>query len=170
MLIQPDKNELGDLRLNIEEGVAKAKEDNIRMASQYRIPDQDLLSKVEMAVGNPMDWKDLVNKLLRLSTNIVVEKGGYPNAVAVRVIKKDEFGETQKQYVSGFLMERMPEFSAIIKDENDLPKREIRGWRTVLDALIDTGVVTQKKCDLIFGPALGQRAVLWDRASQARNR
>jgi hypothetical protein len=168
MLIQPDKHELGDLRLDLKEGTAKAREENIQIASKYRIPDQDTLEKIGMALGQVMDWKAFVNKLLTLSPNLVVEKGGYPNAVAVRVIKKNEFGETKKEYVSGFLMERMPEFSSVILDENKLPKREIRGWRTVLEALIRSGAITQKQCDLKFGPALGQRAVLWDRAQQSR--
>jgi hypothetical protein len=169
MLIQPDKNELGDLRLDVKEGAAKAHEDNKRMASVYKIPDQKLLEDREMAEGNFMDWKELVRRIHTLSPKIFIEKGGYPNALAVRIERKNWEGKSEKEYITGFLMEKLPEYSSVLVDKNDLPKREVRGWRTVLQALIRAGALTQKQCDLTFGPALGQRAVLWDRAKQARS-
>jgi hypothetical protein len=171
MLIQPDRNELGDRRLDLKESAIKAHEDNKKLASQYRIPDQDLLEDQKQAIGSEMDWQLFVTKLLKLSTNIVVEKGGVTGAVAVRFITKDKLGKPEKRYVSGFYIDcKLPEFSSVIVDENGLPKREIRGWRSVLEALVRAGALTQKQCDLTFGPALGQRAILWDRSRHFERR
>jgi hypothetical protein len=171
MLIQPDRNELGDRRLDLKEGAIKAHEDNKKLASQYRIPDQDVFEDQKQALGNEMDWQLFVSKLLKLSNKIVVEKGGVTGAVAVRFITKDNLGKPEKRYVSGFYIDcKLPEFSSVTVDENGLPKREIRGWRTVLESLISAGALTRKQCDLTFGPALGQRAFLWDRSRHFESR
>jgi hypothetical protein len=169
VLILNDSGDLGDVRLDLKEGAEKAREDNRKLASRYKIPDQKLLENRDMAEGNFMDWKELVRRIHTLSPKIFIEKGGYPNALAVRIERKNWEGISEKEYITGFLMEKLPEYSSVLVDKNDLPKREVRGWRTVLQALIRAGALTQKQCDLTFGPALGQRAVLWDRAKQARS-
>jgi hypothetical protein len=54
-------------------------------------------------------------------------------------------------------------------DDKNLPVREIRGWRSVLVALIRAGALTRKQCDTAFGPASGQRSILWYRNLQHNN-
>jgi hypothetical protein len=168
MLIQVDKNELGDKRLDPKEGVAKLKEDNRKLAAKNRIPNQSLLEDVDMAVGNPMAPAEFIRKIRLLSNDIIVEQGGIPNAVAVRIIATDDdkesptYGQKIKKYVSGFYVDRMlPEFSAIIPDHLGQAKREIRGWRSVLLSLWRSKVVTLRQLVAVFGHPNGQRNSLW---------
>lgn len=167
MLIQPDIHELGDKRLDMAEGIAKAKEDNLRQAAKHKVPDQKLLEDAEMARGNLMSWRELIRRVKRINPEILFEKGGMPNAIAVRVIDP---ATKEKTYISGFYCEDLPEYSSLVVDEHGLPVRETRGWRTVLLSLIRAHHLDPEKVEVMFGPAVGQRTMLWDRSLQAHRR
>lgn len=172
MLIQPNKAELGDTRLNAEEGLAKIKEENLRQAAANKIADQDLLEDTKAALGMPMQPSDLILKLQKLNPSILIQKGGVKNAVAVRFPKFDsETGKVEQTYITGFYMDApLPEFSSVVVDRRGLPFRELRGWRSVVLALVNAGALTLKQVDLSFGKPTGQRSVLWNRSNQARGR
>jgi hypothetical protein len=167
LLIQPDRNELGDGRLNEVESLAKLKEQNNKSAEQFRIPDQDVLENREAALGWPMQPNDLIRRIQKLNPKIVVEPGGVRNAVAVRYPKLNENGELVKAYVTGFCIDMpLPEFSAVVVDARGNPVRELRGWRTILAALVRQKCLTEKQVTLTFGNANGQRAELWNKHMQ----
>lgn len=149
------------------EAAAKAKEDTLALAAKNRIPDQDLLEETEMAKGYYLDHNELIRRLQRLNSQILIQQGGVANAVAVRYPLMED-GELKQQYVTGFFLEPLPEYSSVTTDDKGLPVREIRGWRSVLLALIRVGALTHSQCDVMFGPAAGQRSGLWYRSRQAQ--
>jgi len=169
MLIQPDRNELGDARVKDAEAVAKVKEENRNRANQNRVPDQDILEDKQAAMsGLSLEPSEVIIRLQKLNPKIVIQQGGVRNAVAVRYPKLVD-GEMQLEYITGFYIDSpLPEFSFVVVDNRGLPWREVRGWRTVLSQLIRAKVITKKKADLMFGTANGQRAVLWDRQTSER--
>lgn len=167
MLIQPDKNLLGDKHVKDAESVAKLKEDNAKAAAQNRIPNQDILEDRGAALGIPMQPSELILRLQKLNPKIIIQQGGVRNAVAVRYPVMED-GKEVKKYITGFYVDNpLPEFSCVVTDERGLPWREIRGWRTVLTALIRQGILTEKRCDLHFGKPGTMRAILWDKQRHA---
>jgi len=164
MLIQTDKALLGDANLNLAEGIEKAREDTARQAAAFKIPDQKLLEDHEMALGRVLDWTELISRVSKLTPakQILFERGGVRNAIAVRIVERGE-----KRYITGFYQMPLPEFSAVIVDDHGLPQREVRGWRTVLLSLVRAGALTENQVELTFGPATGKRSVLWDRSMQS---
>lgn len=173
MLLDPQGNKLGDKRVENAEGVARLREQVRGMVAQKRIANQDMLENQDMALGSPMSPSLFIQKLRKLP-NVIVEPGGWPNAVAVRTIVRDDdpesptYGQPVKKYISGFVTDRvLPEFSSIIPNFMGAPTREIRGWRTVLLALFNKKVVTLNQLKAVFGDANGQRSKLWHEQTQA---
>lgn len=164
MLIYDDSSNLGDKRISLTEGLAKIKQDNQPLIDSKKIPNQKLLENQDMAIGRAMQPSEFIRLIQVMDPKIIVEKGGYPNCVAVRypTWNADE-GEYQRKYISGFpVNEVMQEFSHITVDDKGLPKREVRGWRTVLIALNKAGILSFADIKKVFGDATGQRSVLWD--------
>lgn len=150
------------------EAVAKSREENKKLASARRIDDQDTLEDHEMAQGIQLHHNELIRRIQLLNPKIQIQQGGVANAVAVR-IPKYEFGEWTYEYVTGFYLEPLPEFSSVTVDAQGLPHREVRGWRSVLLALIKSGALDRRKVDVMFGPARGQRSGIWYRSLQYTN-
>lgn len=151
------------------EATHKAKEDNRRLAQKNRIPDQKLLEDTQMARGDVLDHNELIRRIQLLNPKILIQPGGIKGAVAVRY-PKFEFGEWTNEYITGFILEPLPEFSSVTTDANGVAHREIRGWRSVLIALIRAGALERNKVDALFGPATGQRTGLWYRSLQAQGK
>jgi hypothetical protein len=168
MLIQPNKNELGDRNVKDAESVAKLKETIFRERQKDRLPNQALLENKEMAVGNAMSPADFIRRLQKFP-NVVIQQGGFPNAVSVKTPALDDdpdsptYGKTVLQGVSaGFYIDRMlPEWSSYENDKWGIPVREIRGWRTVLLTLMHKKVLTYSQVKAAFGEPSGQRNILW---------
>lgn len=171
-LVVPDKNDLGDLRLSPAEGVAKLKEGNQKLTDKKKIPNQSLLEDVDQAFGTPMHYSELIRRIKKINPAIIIEDGGIQGAAAVRHYCWDPYGGNDtlgaygKKYVTGFYKEILPEFSSITTDKKGLPHREIRGWRSVLLALMKSGAVTFEQLKKEFGNPVGQRSVLWDEQTQ----
>jgi hypothetical protein len=165
IILQSDLNAISPT-----EAIARAKEDVRRQASANRIPDQAILENHEAARGIPMEANEFIRRLQKMNSKLLIVPGGVPNAVAVRYPTKNESGEIEQKYITGFYLERLPEFSSVTVDNMGLPHREIRGWRSVLMALIDNNILDRKKVDLVFGPALGQRTGLWYRQLQGKSK
>lgn len=173
MLLDAHGNKLGDKRVENAEGVARLREQVQVLADTKRIPNQDMLENQDMAVGTPMSPALFIEKL-RKFPNVLVEPGGWPNAVAVRTVVRDTdfesptFGKQIKRYVTGFVTDRvLPEFSHILTNDMGVPTREVRGWRTVLLALFHQKVVTLAQLKAAFGDANGQRSKLWAEQTQS---
>lgn len=152
------------------EALAKAAEDTKRQASANRIDDQDLLEDHDAARGQEMEANELIRRLHLLNPKILITPGGIEGAVAVRYPLPDEHGNIVQQYITGFYLQKLPEFSSVITDKMGLPYRECRGWRSVLLPLIERGILDLRKVDVMFGPASGQRTGLWYRALQGHGK
>ena len=161
MLIQIDKSELGDKRLNEVENLAKLKEGNLALAAKNKIAGQETLENKDMALGQPMSYQDLIRLLGKINPAIQCSDGGVKNAIAVRVPADLEDGTHGLKYVTGFYKEVLPEFSWVSTDEYGRPLRETRGWRTVVLALVKQGVISYRTAVDVFGEPNGQRSGRW---------
>lgn len=172
MLIKIDKADLGDVRLSAEEGLAKIKEENAKADEQFHIQDQKVYENREAALGTPMQPSELFRRLLKLNAGIIIEQGGMPNAVAIRYMRPDPEnpqGPKIKTYVTGCYVDNpLPEFSAVVVDQRGKPWREIRGWRSVLLALVTQNILTMQQVKLMFGNPTGQRGEQWYKLTQGK--
>jgi|SRR5215469_2400127 len=73
---------------------------------------------------------------------------------------KDAFVLHHK-YVTGMPKAELPEFSHVLLDSSNLPTREVRGWRSVLMALIKADALTYRQVVRQFGEPNGARANRW---------
>ena len=173
MLILPDSSSLGDTHLSPAENVEKLKEGIRQTVSRDRMPNQTLLEDKDMSLGAAMAPKQFIQKLQKMNPAILVEPGGVPGAVAVRIRHLDDDVESPtrgtyvKKYITGFFTDSViPEFSNILPDKWGRATREIRGWRSVLLALLKAGALTYPQIKAVFGEPLGQRNVLWREQTQ----
>lgn len=173
MLLDPQGNKLGDKRVENSDAVARLREGNRELAAPKRLPNQDLLENQDMALGTPMSPSLFISKL-RTLPGILVEPGGFHNAVAIRTVVLDTdpesptHGQQVKKYLSGFFTDRLlPEYSSVLSNEAGLATREIRGWRTVLLAMFHSGAVSLSQLKAVFGDANGQRSKLWREQTQS---
>jgi hypothetical protein len=176
VLIQANKAELGDGRLNPEEGLAKLKEENASLAAANKIAAQDELQKAERAWGPQISYREIVRRIQNLNPKIKVVDGSKGN-IAIYVLKSNqELAESAQEmasdkehfswwkdhkYVTGCPKDSLPEYGFVIADERGLAKREKRGWRSVLIALIKAKAISYQQSVEAFGEALGSRSNLW---------
>ena len=75
-----------------------------------------------------------------------------------------ELGGASFKYLGYIPMGFIPEFNQYTFDARNVPTSEIRGWRTPLLRLIKTGVITEAKCNEVFGrPTECPASVRWYR-------
>src|SRR5689334_19577580 len=79
MLVQPDIHELGDLRLDPKETVAREREKALSMASRKRIYKQDELEDINRAYGARIPAGEMVRKLRKLIPSLKVLSGSPGN-------------------------------------------------------------------------------------------
>lgn len=172
MLIQPDIDELGDKRLNPDEAVAKAKEDNhrIQAAKGLFLPRQEELENQVLSEGRRIGYREFIRRLSHANPRLLF-KDGLPGNISVYAPKlrgdDDEPDPTKPdwwndhRYVSGFACEDLTEFSSVTTTEHGIANREQRGWRSVLIALIKSRAISY--CDAIkeFGEPTGERGWRW---------
>ena len=175
MLIVTDRDNLGDKRLSPVEGVAKKVEETLKDTQKFAIPNQDLLSNFDMAIGNRMTPQEFIRRLNLMDPTILVEKGGMKDAVALRITVLDDdptsptHNKYVKKYVSGFYVDQpLNEYSSVSVENDGKARRENRGWRTVLLMLEGQKVVSHARVVKFFGEAQGQRSVLWRQQTQER--
>jgi hypothetical protein len=164
MLIQPDRMELGDKRLDPKESVAAKREECLAMAATKRLPHQEDIEDPTRAFGPRIPFPEMVAKLRRIAPAMVV-RDGLPGNVALYVPRnrkeledatrewqndKDTFFLSYK-YVGGFPKKELQEFSTVDIDNARLATKEHRGWRTVVMTLIKQGVVSYSKATREFG-------------------
>jgi hypothetical protein len=172
MLVQP---KYGD-RLDEVESLAKIKEGNKKLTEQFKIPGQSELEKAERAWGPQMPYQELIYKVQKLNRKIKVVDGSEGN-VAIYVLKNgQEIAESENEpndptrydwykgfkYVSGCPKSTLPEYSTVLTDERGLAKRELRGWRSILLALVKAKAITYGQAIEEFGnPDTDSRSDRW---------
>lgn len=178
MLVETDIHELGDKRLNPEEAVIREREDLLRNASRNKLSAQKELEDPSRSGGPRIQFSEFCSKLRRAIPEIRVVRGSPGNvalyfprdhkeyeSAAAEWEGRDRFFLTYK-YVGGFAKDDIHEYSHVILDSSNLPIREVRGWRSVLLALLEQGTVSYRKLIKEFGEAHGKRAWRW--AEQSR--
>ena len=179
MLVQPDIHELGDTRLNAREGLAKAEEDTHRMlqAQGKFMPGQAELENRELSEGTRLDWKEFLRRLMKIAPSVLVKDSNVSlyGDIALYVPKNRdeyhaEFDPNQPdwrndfRYATGFPKASLAEFSAVTTDHRGIAKTEIRGWRSVLMALISSRVVSYRTVVKEFGEPTRARGSRWHRS------
>lgn len=174
MIVITDRNELGDKRLNPEEGLAKLKEENAALIENRKLPYQSELEDVDSSLGRPLHFSEFLRRLRAAGAQLLV-MDGLPGNVAVYVRKQPQDADYNERdsklpsdhwrnfhrYVTGFPKQVLAEFSVIETDERGLPKREIRGWRSALMALIKAGGISYRAAIHEFHEPSGPRAWRW---------
>lgn len=170
MLIQPDSSLLGDKNVKDAESVAKLKEENDALTP--KMEGQDELNDAERSGGPQMPYTEVIRRLRKANREILFRDGSEGN-IAVFIPRRrgdEDYGDwdsaapdwyNDHHYVTGFPKGPIPEFSHITTDERGRPHREVRGWRTVLMALIKAGGLTYQQAVKHFGEAEGRRSWRW---------
>ena len=161
--------------LSPDENVAKQKEEIRNSRERLKHSRQEILNNTDMAVGAPLHPTEFIRRLRKAGPHLRIEQGGIHNAVAIRVPVADDdslsptFGQQILKYVSGFYTDRiLPEYSSFVNDDTGVPRREVRGWRTVLLMLIAIDALSYTAATKEFGEPQGQRNILWREQTQER--
>lgn len=167
-LVETDIHELGDKRLNPEEGVIRQREELLAKAGKYRIYGQDELENPERALGPKLQYTEIISKLRRIAPKLKAIDGS-PGNIALYFPRNDkdleatarewDWEHDQKKdpffrlnrYVGGFPKGDLAEYSTVDIDTSLLPTRENRGWRSVLITLIKQGVISYSDAVSEFG-------------------
>lgn len=175
MLVQADINELGDLRLDPKESVAREREKALSMASHKRIYRQDELEDPTRALGPRIQHGEMVRRLKKLIPSLKVLKGSPGNLAlyaprdlgevaeryyewlqeqeeaSYRGRKRQDPFFLHHKYVGGFPANELQEFTTIDIDNANLGTKEHRSWRTVLIGLLRQGLVSYREVVKEFG-------------------
>jgi hypothetical protein len=174
MLIEVDSSQLGDTHLSPEEAVIREREDLIRIQSKHRIYGQDALEDPERSAGPRLYYTEILRRIWTINPEILVRDGS-PGQIAIyRPKRRNEYDWEQfdfkqgrgwrwdHEYVTGMAKDWLPQYSHVLIDNANLPTREIRGWRSVLIALIKAGALPYRATIREFGdPSGDQRSPLW---------
>lgn len=186
MLIQPDRNELGDKRLNDVEMVAREREKCLAMAAKKRLPHQEDIEDPTRAFGPHLQFGEFITRLRRVLPELKVLDGSLGNVALYVMRDRKEIAEREPEwlqeqtdrvlegkkmqdrffldhkYVGGFAKSDLQEYSTVDIDNAMLATKENRGWRSVLMNLITAKVVSYDKVVKEFGDTgLDQRGWRW---------
>jgi hypothetical protein len=177
-MVETDRYELGDLRLNPEEACARERESLLKLESKKKIQGQDELEDTERSSGHRMAWTEFIHRLQRCNPDLKPRDGSV-NSIALYIKKmRHEYLESDAvppngvffydhRYVGGFPKEPIPEYSHVTLDTSNLPVREIRGWRSVLLNLMDNRALDYRKAVREFGDPSGDaRSGRWMQQTQ----
>ena len=168
MLIQPNKAELGDTRLSLEEGLIKLKEDNQKLADTKKLPNQEFLENKEAAKGRPLEPREFLLTLEKMQPQLLFKPTKVWNRDSVAIY---HFDGTELKYITGFFVDcPLPEWSYVNeKDAKGIATRVQRGWREVLIQLIKAKALIPAQAEKNLGKANGARATgSWDNYLQGR--
>ena len=168
MLVQVDRDELGDKRLSPEESIYRETEELLKLASTRKIGGQEELEDQERSAGPRIHFTDFIRRVHKFNSGVLVVEG-MAGSVALYILKpytewnQDDTGHRypNHKYVGGLEKQRLPEFSHVILDTSNLPIREYRGWRSVLIALVKNGVLSYNEAIQAFGEPVGRRGDRW---------
>jgi hypothetical protein len=173
-LVEVDKNELGDKRLNPEEAVAREREELLAIRfKKHAISGQESLIDIDRSTGSRIPCGEFLVRLHKLNPAILV-KDGIPGNVALYVRKSEieiecdgydltlPMWRNEHKYVSGIPISSLPEWGHLTTDTDGIAEKEVRGWRSVLIALIKARAFTYAAAVEEFGdPVFDQRSSLW---------
>lgn len=185
--VEPVKAMLGDKHLNPEESVCRLREELLQQESKKKIFGQKELEDVDRSSGPRMPWTELIRRLQKCNPGIRVKDGMAGNVALYFRKRSDEMTEADEmvllapsaaramnipvpddpffvhhKYVGGFKKEPMPEYAHVTVDTSEVAHREVRGWRSVLLALIKQRIITyQAAIDEFGNPESDKRSSRW---------
>ncbi len=174
-LMQPDKNELGDKRLDPKESVAAQREDLLSLRhKKHAFPGQhEGLADADRSTGARLYFTEIIARLQKIKPVFLV-KDGIPGNVALYVRKTagemaaSGYDLTRPQwhnehkYITGFPKDWLPEWGHLTTDTDGIADKELRGWRSVLMAIIKSEAIGYAEAVAEFGdPADDQRSRFW---------
>ncbi len=165
--------QLGDAHLNLEEGVVKLREELRSDISNREAYGQKDIEKEDRSSGARMYYSLLLRKL-RVIYPEMLTKDGIVGHVALYRPKTDAekindgldlavpAWYNNHKYFTGFPKDYIPEWGHYQNDTDGIALREVRGWRSVLIAMIKQGLVTYDAVVAEFGdPIHDQRSKYW---------
>jgi hypothetical protein len=174
VLIQPDSSELGDGRLSPEESVIKEREDLLRKEARKKIWGQAELEDPGRSAGPRLYYTEIIRRLLKLNPELMIQDGSKDQVAIYRPKRQDEYDWEQFdwsaptswrwdfEYVTGMEKGWIPQWAHVELDTSNLAKREIRGYRSVLIALIKARAISYRGAIQEFGdPSDDQRSGRW---------
>jgi hypothetical protein len=165
--------QLGDKHLDPKEAVAREREELLKVIEPRKAYGQQELDKPERSHGSRLYYSVLLRKLTALYPNFLV-KDGLPGNVAVYRPKTESeklsdgydmarpAWHNNSKYMTGFPKDWIPEWGHYLNDTDGVAEREVRGWRSILIAMIKQGLFTYAAAIEEFGnPEHDQRSRFW---------
>jgi len=146
--------------LSGKEALQQKFEQTDKLLEQYRLSDHEQLKDAEARLGAPLTHAMLIQRVLKLNSNLWAEDSINDSSV-VGLYRRDQEGN--KEFLVAFDKGWMPEFSIIFTDAADLPVKEKRGWRTVLIRLLKKRALSWAQVKSVFGDVHGthERNTRW---------
>jgi hypothetical protein len=139
-----------DYRAMAQEALLADKEVSAKMASRYKMEDQELLLNEVARKVNPIETRSFIAKLRQNGVSCyTIDNGFPPSTVALWAFKP---GTDRVIPVCYLQVPAMYEWSVLRLDKRGMPNGEAyRGWRTVESELIKKGIVSEARANEIFG-------------------
>lgn len=165
--------QLGDTHLDPKEEVARQREGLLRDISGRKAYGQDDIEQADRSAGPRMHYSVLLKRLRSIYPVILVKDGITGHLALYRPktnleITNDGYDlavprwYSEYKYFSGFPKEPIPEWGHFINDTDGIAIREVRGWRSILIAMVKQGLVTYDAVIAEFGdPVNDQRSKYW---------
>lgn len=136
-----------------EEELARQKEINYELASQYRWVSPEEYADQGPRIGRIMHSSELIT-LLRKKCGMQCWYRDHPQPRKVTLVAKRDYAEPE---VGCWVQQGyMPEYTIMDFDEHGVPLAEkFRGWRTCVLQLILKGLITEEQANKVFGCAYG---------------
>jgi len=133
-----------------QEAVLADREVSERMASRYKMEDQELFINEVARKVNPISTRDFIRKLRNSGVHCFTIDNGYPpQSVALWAFRP---GTDYVVPVCFLQVPAMYEYSILRLDKRGLPAGEsYRGWRTVEIQLVEKGIISEAQAHKIFG-------------------
>jgi len=134
---------------------------------------QDDIDKAERSEGSKMYYSVLIRKLRNIYPALMVKDGMEGHVALYRPktdaeIVNDGYDLSvprwynESKYFTGFPKDAIPEWGHYLNDTDGIAIREVRGWRSVLIAMIKQGLVTYESVLQEFtDPIHDQRSKYW---------
>jgi hypothetical protein len=108
-------------------------------------------------VGIPLTSGQIIKRLRKLNSSLWYEVST-ADATKMGIY---HFRDGVKSFIVGFEAQTSPEFSVRVVDEKGKFKKEIRGWRTMLQRLVRARFVTEAGVFTQFGPPTRESENWW---------
>lgn len=166
-------HQLGDAHLNWEELAVREREGLLKDVSGRKAYGQDDIDKSDRSAGPRMYYSVLLKKLRNIYPAMLVKDGIFGHVACYRPKTDAEIVNdgydlavpkwyNDHKYFTGFPKEPIPEWGHYVNDTDGIALKEVRGWRSVLIAMIKQGLVTYDSAVEEFGdPIHDQRSKYW---------